>query len=287
MTPVVVRAPAKINLRLTILARETSGFHQIETIFALVDLADEIRIEGGPPGIRLTVEGPDVGDPADNLVTRAARAWFDAAGVQPGIDILLRKRIPAGAGLGGGSSDAAATLAALDTGAASPLGEDALLRLAVKLGSDVSFFLAGAPYALAWGRGERCLRLPPPAGRSVLLGMADPPVSTAHAYARVTTEGGERPLERLPDVAALATWPGIASIASNDFERVLLPDMPGARKLIDIFRAHDATIAAVTGTGAAVFGVFEDGADRDAALHAARAAAPHAWLHAARTAFDG
>lgn len=221
MTPAAVRAPAKINLRLTILAREQTGFHQIETLFALVDLADEIRIDAGAPGVRLTVEGADLGPAEHNLAVRAARAWFVAANVEPCLDIHLVKHIPAGSGLGGGSSDAAAVLAALDAAADVPLGLAPLLRIARTLGSDVSFFLHGAPYAIAWGRGERCLPISPPPDRSIVLGIADPPVSTARAYERMDPRTANEPIHWLPNARELGTWNGVARVASNDFERVL------------------------------------------------------------------
>ena len=108
-------AYAKINLRLVVLAEETSGYHQIETIFCRIALADELIIEpAGDAGLTLDVRGADVGPVDDNLVIRAARAWFDAAGIAAQHAITLHKRVPAGAGLGGGSSDAAAALRLLD-----------------------------------------------------------------------------------------------------------------------------------------------------------------------------
>ena len=156
-------AHAKINLRLVVLAEETSGYHQIETIFCRIALADELSIAtAGDAGLTLDVRDADVGPVDDNLVMRAARAWFEAAGIAAHHAITLRKRVPAGAGLGGGSSDAAAALSLLDRMHDQILGPDRLLEIAASLGSDVPFFMVDAPLALAWGRGERILTQPGP-----------------------------------------------------------------------------------------------------------------------------
>jgi len=137
-------APAKVNLSLRVLARERSGYHQLETLFCALELRDEIEIERGGGALSLQVEGAELGPPEENLVHRAAVAFHDAAGIRPDTRIRLRKRIPAGAGLGGGSSDAAATLAALNALHGAPLGPTHLLRLGAELGSDVPFFLCGS-----------------------------------------------------------------------------------------------------------------------------------------------
>ncbi len=284
-----VAAPAKLNLRLAVLARETSGFHQIETLFATLELADTLHIEHGPAGIHLTVHGADLGPTEDNLVHRAARAWASAAEVSPGLDIQLHKRIPAGSGLGGGSSDAASTLRELNRMRSDPLSPAALHGIAATLGSDVAFFLTGAPFALAWGRGERCLRLPPPPDAPVLLGIADPPVSTASAYqalAHARSGGTPPPPPPLPVATALSDWNAIAAIAHNDFEPVLLPRLPGAALLIDAFDRAGARIARLTGSGAAAFGIFRDDDARDRAVELARTAVPEAVLMPTRTAFS-
>lgn len=283
-----VRAPAKINLRLVVLAREETGFHQIETLFAALSLHDEITFESGAPGIRLRVEGAQLEAGEDNLVTRAAAAFHAQTGIDPALDITLHKRIPVGAGLGGGSSDAAATLHALDQMHGEPLGAAALHRIACSLGSDVPWFLSGAPFALAWGRGERCLRILPPEDRAVVIGMADRPVSTAIAYGRLAAaraSTAQAPRDPLPDAARLTTWDGIAAVAVNDFEAALLSDLPGARTLLDTFAAAGAQIARMTGSGSAVFGIFTDDAAANDAGQRAAAALPGAWLVTTRTAF--
>ena len=176
-----VKAQAKVNLRLRILAREASGFHQLETIFLRLTLADEVTVRVGGSGRTLDVTGADTGPTERNLAYRAALAYRQAGGPDS-FSIEIRKNIPVGAGLGGGSADAAAVLRALNALSSRPLSDEHLLALAAPLGADVPFLTSRAVMALAWGRGERMLELAPPPQRHVLLFVPHVPVSTADAY---------------------------------------------------------------------------------------------------------
>src|SRR5213593_2966029 len=140
-----IAAHAKINLFLRILARESSGFHQIETAFALLELADELHVRRTDSGVTLEVNGPDLGPADENLAVRAARAVLDATGNRFGVAITLRKRIPVRAGLGGGSSDGAAALLAVNALAGDAVPRHELLHFAARLGADVAFCASGAP----------------------------------------------------------------------------------------------------------------------------------------------
>jgi 4-diphosphocytidyl-2-C-methyl-D-erythritol kinase len=277
-------APAKLNLRLVILAREAAGFHQLETLFCAVDLADDVEVAtaaaddgaeddagaGDAGAIALVVDGADLGPPERNLAWRAAAAFRAAARLDPAlrIRIRLRKRIPAGAGLGGGSSDAAAVLRALDRLHPGALAPARLLGLAAGLGSDVPFFLSGAPYALAWGRGERLLPLTPPPAAPVLLALPPFPSATPAAYralagARAAAAGdvGDAAAVTavaLPPAAELGRWERIAALAVNDFEPVLFPAYPLLRRLRQALGESGARLALLSGSGSAVFGIFDD-----------------------------
>lgn len=260
-----VRAPAKLNLWLRVLARETDGYHQIETLFCALELADELEITEAAPGIRLDVEGARLGPVEDNLVYRAARSYHDAIGRAPAVHVRLRKHVPAGAGLGGGSSDAAATLLALDRMHGEPVGREGLLDMGARLGADVPFFVTGAPLALGWGRGDRLLPLPPPPGAPVLLAVPPFAVSTPEAYRllderrdRDSTTAGASVL----DPSACGDWTAIAARAANDFEDALRARHPELEEIRGALDAHGARIARVTGSGSAVFGVFRDEAGR-------------------------
>ena len=147
-------APAKLNLFLRVLGRETDGYHGVETLFCLVDLADEVRAERREgAGVTIEVEGAEVGPPEQNLALRAAALVLGATGNRFGVHLGLVKRIPVQAGLGGGSTDAAAALVAVNRLAGNAIPRHELLQLAARLGSDVPFFLSGALLALGWGRG--------------------------------------------------------------------------------------------------------------------------------------
>lgn len=262
----VVRAHAKINLGLSVLARETSGFHQIETIFCALELADELEITPRGAGVRLRVEGsperpgppPDLGPADENLAVRAATTFFRESGLPAAAGIRLVKRIPAGGGLGGGSSDAAATLIALNRLYREPLSAQRLLLLAASLGSDVPFFLAGSPLARAWGRGSRLLPLAPLPAAPVLLIAPPIGVETGQAYADLAAaRAGEYvcPPAVLP--AALQDWSELVE-SVNDFEPVIFGRLPLLAEMRDALEGTGALLARMTGTGSTVYGVYGD-----------------------------
>ena len=197
---VELKAPCKVNLLLRVLAREESGFHQLETIFALTTLHDTLvasRRDG--TDVSIDVRGADVGPDMDNLAVRAARLVLESTRQRLGVHLELTKAVPAGGGLGGGSSDAAAALLATNQLAGNPIPQHELLQLGARLGSDVPFFLTGAPLALAWGRGDRLLRLPaiPPAPGLLL--HPPEPVSTAEAYALLAAAREHAPRRGAPE----------------------------------------------------------------------------------------
>src|SRR5215470_17490199 len=150
-----VLAPAKINLSLRVLERRSDGFHEIETFIAPISLCDEIKIEqrSGKQKIAFRCEDPSVPKGEDNLVVRAAKIFFEERKISSGVSIELKKRIPHGAGLGGGSSDAASTLLALNALFETHLPREALARMAEMIGSDVPFFIFQSA-AVCKGRGE-------------------------------------------------------------------------------------------------------------------------------------
>lgn len=258
-----VAARAKVNLRLRVLAREATGYHQIETILCRVALADEIVIERAQGSdLQLEVHGADIGPAADNLVARAVRAYSVAAGIEPAFSVALHKRVPAGAGLGGGSSDAAATLHALDAMHEERLGARRLLQLGAGLGSDIPFFLADAPCALAWGRGQRLLTHRGPGAAPALIAMPPAHVATADAYARLRIAPHGAGAAAI-GADALGSWKQLAALAGNDFEPVVVPSVSGLADALELIRRAGAIVAQLTGSGAAIFGVFDSDTARD------------------------
>jgi 4-diphosphocytidyl-2-C-methyl-D-erythritol kinase len=257
-----VAAQAKVNLRLRILAREASGFHQLETLFLRLTLADTVRVRFTDAARSLDVTGMSaelLGPTERNLAWRAADAYFDAAGLSGGFALELEKRIPVGGGLGGGSADAGAVLRALDAIVARPLGESALLRLAATLGADVPFLTSEHAYALGWGRGERLLALRPPPARTVVLFVPPFGVKTSDAYSWLAAPRATAvPVgdsTGMIDPASLATWEKIVSLAVNDFEPVVAARHPEIAELVAGLRGAGYAPAMMSGSGSVVFGV--------------------------------
>ncbi len=257
-----LRAFAKINLDLRVLHRRADGYHELRTVFQTISLADRIQISFTPArrtNIRLSgnIEIPD------NLVTRAAKACLDAMRVTGEVAFELDKRIPMGAGLGGGSSDAAAVLLALPVIAGKTLDWPVLLEIGAQLGSDVPFFLLGGT-AVAVGRGTELYPLPdhaPGAGLIVAPGIH---VSTADAYrglsAQLTTESQQNKIVSFQSTV----WRGMppwaieaeSSWGQNDFETVVFRQHPALKSIKQELVKLGARPALMSGSGSAVFGLF-------------------------------
>lgn len=266
---VVAAAPAKINLWLRVFGRDTKGYHAIESLYQLISITDEVAVEHASAGVSLHGAPADLGDPAQNLCVRAAEAFFRTSGIRGGARITLTKRIPWNAGLGGGSSDAAATLAALNRLYDAPLATEDLVELGAALGSDVPFFLAGAALALGWGRGERLLALPPLPSRPLIVVPPAAPVKTADAYAwldrdRTPEETGE--YAAVVPAEALSSWEAVRRHSHNDFEPAVAGRLPAIGHWLDRVReTTDAFLVRLCGSGGAVVALFESVKSRDAA----------------------
>lgn len=258
------RAPAKVNLFLRILAREADGYHGIETLFCLTDLADDLtaeRREGGT--VTIDVVGAELGPPADNLAARAAELVLQATGRRFGVHLTLEKRIPAEAGLGGGSSDAAAALVLTNRLAGDAVPRHELLQFAARLGSDVPFFLSEARLALAWGHGDRMLRLPPLPAAPALLLVPPEGMSTREAYGLVDEGLANRRRGGLAlELEALRSWGDIARMSGNDFESVAFARRPTLRAAFEALAATHPLLCRMTGSGSALLAVYRTPAER-------------------------
>jgi 4-diphosphocytidyl-2-C-methyl-D-erythritol kinase len=265
-----VAAQAKLNLHLRVFERDDSGYHSLETIFHRIDLCDEITIEITGGEKTLDVIDGDAGPIESNLAWRAANAYRDHTGWPKGFRIELTKRIPIGAGLGGGSADAAAVLRALNVLAAEPLPQQGLMSVGAQLGSDVPFLTGDSVMALAWGRGERMLALSALPRQDILLMSPDFSVSTADAYRwldqdRARLKDSREMLAREHsqvdaislESVALSTWPAIAAFARNDFEAPVAARHPEIRAHLERLRNSRAVFAQMTGSGSTIFGVLD------------------------------
>jgi 4-diphosphocytidyl-2-C-methyl-D-erythritol kinase len=251
----VLNAAAKVNLVLEVLGKREDGYHELVTVMQAVDLSDRLTLEEAE-ALELRTSAPGVPTDGRNLAMRAAVALREAAGVTRGARITLDKRIPVAAGLGGGSSDAASTLWALNRmwGIRWPVKR--LQGLAERLGMDVPFFL-GKGRAMATGRGERLKPLPSAGGLALVLVNPNFPLSTKEVYQRVPAGwsaedvGTRRMLEALRSRSARR----VAAALTNNLETVVEPAVPAIGRMKAALLAAGALGAVMSGSGPTVFGV--------------------------------
>ena len=253
-----VRALAKINLDLRVLGKRPDGFHELRTVFQTISLGDTLEI-AYTPGRKTAITLADDLRIADNLVVRAARLVMEGMRATGRIEMRLTKRIPIGAGLGGGSSDAAAVLLALPALVGGPMSLAKLSAIGEQLGSDVPFFLLGGT-AVGIGRGSELFPLPDTPEQRGILVAPGIHVNTAQAYRdlspRLTTELQQNKIVSFQSV----TW-DTSSLASvrNDFETVVFEQHRKLATLKKRLVRAGATVALMTGSGSALFGLFGDG----------------------------
>jgi 4-diphosphocytidyl-2-C-methyl-D-erythritol kinase len=262
-----VQAHAKVNLFLRVLSRETSGFHTLETLFALLELHDTLTVERRPQGITIEVDGADTGPAQQNLAYRAAELVLDATGRQFGVHLHLEKRVPVQAGLGGGSSDGAAALHAVNAMAGNAVPRPEILQFAARLGSDVPFLASGAALAIGWGRGERLFRLPSPGPAPALVAVPREGVATKDAYELLDAWQAreERRGAVVLDAAAFDTWGGIGRLGGNDFENPVFGVRPEFRELFERMAETRPLLVRLSGSGSAIVAIYKSETERDGA----------------------
>jgi 4-diphosphocytidyl-2-C-methyl-D-erythritol kinase len=280
-----VHCPAKVNLGLWILGRRPDGYHEVDTVLHSIDFEDELWLErGGPPGCRLVVRGRAIPGPGPNLIERA---WERLVAFRPelrdhGVDVELTKRVPPGAGLGGGSSDAAGFLAGAVEIFGLGLEPTELETLAADLGSDVPFFVRGGA-ARATGRGERLRHIRPLPPTWGLLVMPPVAVSTGWAYGllknRLTPQGGAASI--LASAVAHGDVGAAVGARFNAFEDVVLPHVPSLVGLKESFVAAGAWGALMSGSGSSFFSLARS--ENEARAVAAAIAKSHADVRVMRT----
>lgn len=272
-------APAKINLSLKILGRRRDGFHEIETLIVPISLSDEIRIErgGSKKGIEFRCDDPSVPNGEENLVVRAAKAFFSTTKLEPLVSIDLKKRTPHGAGLGGGSSDAASTLLALNQLFEAKLSPQVLAKMAEAIGSDVPFFVSESA-AICRGRGELVTPVQLPENLSILLLKPGFGVATKWAYSH---------WQNSRDTAGVsyAARHFSGQTFFNDLERPVFEKFVFLTHLkMWLLKQPEVGAALMSGSGSTMFAVMRPKADVD--LVAKRAQAnldPELWTCSTRT----
>jgi 4-diphosphocytidyl-2-C-methyl-D-erythritol kinase len=267
-----VSAPAKINLSFEIQGRRADGFHEIETLMAPISLCDRIAIERERDGGEIYFACDDASLPVadDNLVVRAAKLFRATTGITAGITITLEKKIPHGAGLGGGSSDAASTLLALNELFGTALGQDRLLNLAAELGSDVPFFVVRSA-AVCRGHGEIVTPISMPARLNLLLLKPEFGVPTPWAYERWKNS------KELPDVDySLQEFNGVRFV--NDLERPVFEKFVLLAHLKTwLRRQSEVAVALMSGSGSTVFAIVREGGGEGLAARARKQIDPALW----------
>ena len=274
-----VIAPAKINLSLRVLSRRNDGFHEIETLITPISLCDEINVEQrfGEQTIAFRCDDPSVPKGEDNLVVRAAKIFFEETKVNSGVSIELKKKIPHGAGLGGGSSDAASTLLALNELFGTNLPREALAKMAERIGSDVPFFIFQSA-AVCKGRGELVSPTRLRERLSVLLLKPEFGVPTQWAYSRW------RDSREIPAVSYGAQRFDQQAFV-NDLERPVFEKFVFLAEIkMWLLKQPEVGAALMSGSGSTMFGVIRDHGDVDRLAARAKAELdPELWICACAT----
>jgi len=253
-----VIAPAKINLSLRVIGRRSDGFHEIETLITPISLCDEIKIERrlGKQEIAFRCDDTSVPKGEDNIVVRAANAFFEKTKITSGVSIALKKRIPHGAGLGGGSSDAASTLLLLNELFETNLPREALAKIAETIGSDVPFFIFQSA-AVCKGRGELVIPTKLREQLSVLLLKPEFGVPTQWAYSRW------RDSREFPGVSYGVQQFNQQSFVNNLERPVFEKFVFLAQLKMWLLKQPEVGAALMSGSGSTVFAVLRDHADAD------------------------
>ena len=258
-----VSAPGKINLILRVLDRRADRYHNLYSVMQAFDLADTIHTEEAPAaaGIRLSCEGAELSVGRDNLVYRAAEAVLLRLRPTAGVHIRLNKQLPISAGVGGGSSDAAATIQALAVLFNTGWSREAMAGIGQELGSDVPFFFYG-PSALVEGRGERVTPLRIEGHRWLVLLNPGIAIATSWAYqrladirSRANPSAADRRSPALPTNSPM-NWDELLSLVENDFQSIAEETHPLLRELRLLLVARGADAAMLCGSGSTVVGVF-------------------------------
>lgn len=257
MKEITLNAYAKINPYLEVTGKRPDGYHSIESVMHAISLADILTIRRTEDAVHMTCTDETLSCGEDNLVIRAARAFFAHTGITGGAEIHLRKHIPAQAGMGGGSTDAAATLRALNLLCDRPVSDEALLQLAASLGADVPFCLYGRPaFATGIGTALSPICALPPCLILVAIGK-ESKTSTPQAYAALDA----KPYLPKDPTAFLAEWNrhDLSGICANLFNRFADVD-PSVGKGAGLLRTLGAQGTLLCGSGAAFFGIFNPNA---------------------------
>jgi len=249
-------APAKINLFLHVLRKRSDGYHDLASVMQQISICDELDFKLCPEGIVLSCPGTDLPTNEDNLIYRAARALFDYAGYYGGIEIILHKKIPSAAGLGGGSSDAATTLTALNDLCSLNVSQGELMKIGAKLGADIPFFIFGRS-AYATGIGDELSVISEMPKLNLVLINPAFPLSTKAVYEglNLTLTKGRKNSYSIPRFYVIDD---VIRELHNDLESVSLLMHPELNDFKQMLMKEGALGALMSGSGPTLFGIFAD-----------------------------
>lgn len=259
METLKLNAYAKINLGLDVIGRLPNGYHEVKMIMQSVGICDELTFEKQPSGITVTTDSGELPTDENNLIYRAAKLLLDTCSVKEGVRIHLTKRIPIAAGMAGGSTDAAATLKAVNQLFRFGKTKEELMELGVKIGADVPYCILGGT-ALAEGIGERLTPLPPMPDCHLLVAKPDINVSTKYVYTTLDAA----PILFHPDIDGMTAaifagdLTGITARLGNVLETVTVPAHPIISKIKEKFLELGSDGVLMSGSGPTVFGIFSD-----------------------------
>lgn len=268
MSTLVIPSPAKINLFLKVVGRRPDGYHEIITLLSRIGLFDTVVLDFDQPSISVSCSHPGVPEDSSNLAYQAAQVFYDALSIRDGVAINIDKVIPVAAGLGGGSSNAAAVLMGLNQRYGFPLTDGKLMETGLKVGADVPFFLFGHP-AVARGIGEELEAYEGLPSLSVVLVCPDFEVSTAWVY-KNSSLGLTNCEKNYKSPNLKQDFSGSKHFLCNDLEQVTIGKFPEIETIKEVLLDLGAEIALMSGSGPSVFGLFRDAQLATKAIHNAR-----------------
>ena len=276
MNSVTVLAPAKLNFTLDITGLASSGYHEMDMLMQTVNLYERIKLRKSK-FLRLTLPGSKVPAGAHNTATKAALAFFEETGLLAGVDIVVHKSVPVRAGMAGGSADAAGVLVGLNALYDAQLSMQTLCRLGAKIGADVPFAILGGT-ARVTGIGEVIQPLPPCPACHIVICMPESGISTPQAFARYDILGTDDHPDTAAAEAAVRTGNFAALCAAMGNALMFSSESRHNTPICETLRAHGAKAALMTGSGAAVFGVFDKHASALQAKGALQQTYANCWL---------
>lgn len=250
-------SPAKINLYLEVTGKRSDGYHDLITLMCCIGLFDLLHFNFGKDKIQITCSHPDVPIDNRNLAFRAAQLFFDASGIKAGVHIDIEKSIPMGAGLGGGSSNAASVLTGLNSHYGSPFSDDTLCSMGKSLGADVPFFIFGRS-AVATGIGDVLTPFNIPLSYQILLIYPSVNISTAEVYRNLNLTLTKNKKINSNDIFELNWERNAPNLLYNDLETAAIAICPEIQTIKEILLRHGASGALMSGSGSSVFGLFND-----------------------------